>query len=466
MKSQTEIIIQCIKTSPRLAYIAKYLSSALQITILVGEKPVPAKESKNSYVDKRKLLINYSENPIDGAFNVFANGLLHETEIGQPNPGVFKRQEQTMLFPAPPGFDLPFDLFSAAFYLLSRYEEYLPFKPDRYGRFEADQSLAFRNNFLEEPVIDQWLEMLKTALQIKYPELNFPRQQFRYVSTIDVDNPWAFLHKGPWRTAGGLFKNIITLNAPELSLRINVLRGKSPDPFDTFAYIGQTENNYGFRSLFFFLSGNQGHNDTNFALNTNHFQLLLDRLKTDRTIGIHPSCKSNRSDNLLRFEFERFTRLLGNKPEISRQHFLMLKLPYTYRRIIKFGIKEDYSMGYASCTGFRAGTSMPFGFYDLLNEHETSLLIHPFVVMDVTLRHYLCLDTAEAINRINRLIKKVKAVNGIFTSLWHNESLSEQGVWQGWRQVFEGMVEEGTRDKGPGTRQGQGTRDETVTGGE
>jgi len=29
--------------------------------------------------------------------------------------------------------DYPFDIFSAVFYLLSRYEEYLPYKKDMYG---------------------------------------------------------------------------------------------------------------------------------------------------------------------------------------------------------------------------------------------------------------------------------------------------------------------------------------------
>ena len=91
---------------------------------------------------------------------------------------------------------------------------------------------------------------------------------------------------------------------------------------------------------------------------------------------------------------------------------------------------------------------MPFRFYDLMDECETQLLIHPFILMDVTLRQYLGLNPGEAIIRINRLVEKVKAVNGIFTSLWHNESLSEQGVWRGWRRVFESMIEKVTRDEG------------------
>ena len=34
-------------------------------------------------------------------------------------------------------------------------------------------------------------------------------------------------------------------------------------------------------------------------------------------------------------------------------------------------------------------------------------------------------------------IKQGKDVKGQFTCIWHNESLSNQDRWFGWRQVFE-----------------------------
>jgi hypothetical protein len=101
-------------------------------------------------------------------------------------------------------------------------------------------------------------------------------------------------------------------------------------------------------------------------------------------------------------------------------------------------------MGYATHIGFRAGTSLPFRFYDLGREEETGLLLHPFAVMDVTLRQYMRLRPDEAKVRIERLIDKVRITGGIFTSLWHNESLSEESEWKGWREVFEDMVKKAT----------------------
>ena len=126
----------------------------------------------------------------------------------------------------------------------------------------------------------------------------------------------------------------------------------------------------------------------------------------------------------------------------SRQHFLRLDLPFTYRRLIDLGIKEDYSMGFASQVGFRAGTSLSFYFYDLDIEVETTLLIHPFAVMDGTLNEYMELPIDDAQHLVKELIDKVKSVNGTFISLWHNETLSDMNLWKGWRQVYEYMIKE------------------------
>jgi hypothetical protein len=436
MDTQTAIIIQCSAITPRLTFIVNYLSSVFRFpfseTLQNNSEVIP--DSTVSFV------IHYGSRPVGGAFNIFASGLIQETGIRNHEPEVIRDNGQAFLYPSPSGFDMPFDIFSALFYLLSRYEEYLPFAPDRYGRFEANQSLAFRHDFLEEPVADQWMDLLREALCRRFPGIKLPEQKYRFVSTLDVDSPWAYRHKGFWRVLGGLVKKVLEMNLQEVRYRMEVLRGKRHDPFDTYDFIEKVERTYNFRSVFFFLSGNRSRYDENYALDRPCFKALMARLKSGHTIGMHPSWRTNRGFPVLLKEFEHFARILGEKPVASRQHFLLLTLPETYRHLIDLGMLEDHSMGYASCPGFRAGTSMPFRFFDLKAECETSLLIHPFQVLDVTLRQYLALTPEEALARIDELIEKVKAVNGTFTSLWHNESLSEHGIWKGWRRVFEGMA--------------------------
>jgi hypothetical protein len=436
MTRPSKIIILCHEVTPRIKYVTGFLSAVLKAELSPVRTDGFIKNS--AYVDTP--IICYGSQPVEDKFNIFASGLLTEKHISVQKPKTLREQDKTLLFPAPKEFDLLFDILSAVFYMLSRYEEYLPFKPDSYGRFEAGQSFAYQNGFIEDPVVDQWVELLENKLTERFPTLYFSQRKFSFTSTFDIDSPWAFLHKGWVRTSTGLLKDIITINIKHLIYRLQVITGKVHDPFDTYDYIQKTEKQMNLRSLFFFLSGNKGKFDMNYALQTTPFKELLSHLKAENRIGIHFSCESTLHPDIIQKEYERFSKITEDQPTISRQHYLMLHFPATYRQLIKLGIEEDYSMGYASHPGFRAGTSMPFRFYDLMKEQETRLMIHPFAIMDVTLRQYLGLSPVKAIQKIKELKDKVKSVNGSFIILWHNESLSEYGVWKGWRKVWEEMM--------------------------
>lgn len=437
MGNPGEIILLSPALTARMKYMARFVSARLGCDINLVLEDQFSKDKSNS------IIIHYGPEPLEGCFNIFSGGLLFNSGIASHDTGHFRKDGRLYLYPAPAGFDLPFDLFSACFFLLSRYEEYLPFEPDRYGRFEADQSLAFRNGFLEEPVIDQWLMLFKKSLRRYYPGLSLPDGTYRFISTFDIDNPWAFRNKGLPRNIAGSVKAVLQGRGSDFRQRISVLRGTKQDPFDNYDYIRSMERKYEFSSIFFFLFGNYDRLDSNYTLHTPQFKELVRQIGHDHRAGIHPSFRSNDQPGLLPVEYKRFAEILGKQPGISRQHFLILRFPETYRRLIDMGIREDYSMGYASYPGFRAGTSSPFNFYDLAAEYETGLVVFPFAVMDVTLQQYLSLTPHEALDRIRKIIQEVKLAEGTFLSLWHNESLSGEGIWKGWREVFQGMVEEG-----------------------
>lgn len=443
MPAPGEIILLSPAITARMKYITRFVSGRLGCDIHLIHRD----QLKEVNYSSTANVVNYGTDPLAGHFNIFSDGLMFKTGIGKQDTGHFRQEGQMYLYPAPGGFDLPFDLFSACFFLLSRYEEYLPFEPDRYGRFEADQSLAFRIGFLEEPVIDQWLKLFKKSLGQKFPDLVFPAKSFHYISTFDIDNPWAFRHKGLLRNMAGGLKAIWQTRYSDFQQRLAVLRGSMQDPFDNYAYIRSIEMKHNFTSLFFFLFGDYDKLDSNFARNTLYFKKLVQQIGKDHQTGIHPSLRSNYQARLLPIEYNRYSTILDKPPVISRQHFLILRFPETYRGLIEMGIKEDYSMGYASYPGFRAGTSSLFNFYDLTAEYETDLVIFPFAAMDVTLQQYLSLTPHEALDRIKNISQQVKQAEGTFLSLWHNESLSGQGIWKGWREVFEGMVEEIMNDE-------------------
>ena len=99
---------------------------------------------------------------------------------------------------------MSFDPFAAGFYLVSRYEEYLPYRKDEYGRFSASESLAYQKNFLHKPMINIWARIIGEKLRYKFPGFNYPGTQYQFIPTIDIDAAWAFKKKGVLRTIGDL----------------------------------------------------------------------------------------------------------------------------------------------------------------------------------------------------------------------------------------------------------------------
>ena len=154
-------------------------------------------------------------------------------------------------------------------------------------------------------------------------------------------------------------------------------------------------------------------------------------------VGLHPSFESNRKMVHLEREKANLERVLKNKVDKSRQHFLKMNFPKSYLNLIKTGVTEDYSMGYAGIPGFRAGTCTPYNFYDLIREkEETNLKIFPFQLMDATFKTYLNQTAVEAEKRIFELLKKVKRVNGTFIMIWHNDTFAPTPEGKEWRQLF------------------------------
>jgi hypothetical protein len=113
----------------------------------------------------------------------------------------------------------------------------------------------------------------------------------------------------------------------------------------------------------------------------------------------------------------------------NRNHFLASREPEEMENLVKIGITDDYTMGYADVAGFRLGTSKPVRFINPATKRLASLIIHPLTVMESTLKEekYMNLSYDEAQEYCNTLIDNVKKVNGELTLLWHNTSFFVKG---------------------------------------
>ena len=348
---------------------------------------------------------------------------------------IFLQNRSNYFFPQEKG-DHDFDVLSSSFFLITRMEEYHSKDYDEHQRFISFNSSLVKLSLEQNPIVDQWCFSLLNLLNSKFNvELTSPRKFHQYC-TFDIDNAYAFKYKSSWRSLGSFFKDLLSFRFYKLKQRVEFLVGKIKDPYDNYDYIlGFLKINQ-LKSIFFFLLGDYSKMDKN--INHNHPSLinLIRFISKNNLTGIHPSYKSFNNLGTLKMEISRLDKITS-KTSVSRFHYLKFTLPESYQILLKAGIKQDYSMGFVDRIGFRAGTCTPFDFYDLEKEYTTDLKIFPFAYMDGVLNDKLKYTPEHSSKLIAEIKLEVRKVNGPFNAIWHNESLSNQDRWKGWRTVFE-----------------------------
>jgi hypothetical protein len=393
--------------------------------------------------DKRKLgkhpVINYSSDNLSGSFKINPETILFEKGIVSKQTIISEWKGLPVFFQTTSDSDLPFDVFAASFFLVSRYEEYLEFKPDEYGRFPSSSSIAFKNGFLGKPIIDLWAKELAKAFLTRFPTIVFRRNEYRALLTIDTDQPFAYQGKNIFRSVGSLFHDNNSTPVT-VSDRYRIITKGEKDPFDVFDYIIENIEKNSTDTRFFFPVGDHSKFDKNPSWKNDEYRNLIHKIADKFQIGLHPSFIAGGDGSLIHTEAVRLQSILGKEVSLSRFHYLRLNMPGSYNNILQTRISEDYSMGYPDEPGFRAGIARPYFFYNVSEDKQTNLKIIPFQVMDGTLYDYKKLDPGSSKEVILKLINETKRVGGLFVSIWHNTSLLDNEEWKGWREVFEFMV--------------------------
>ena len=428
------LLIYTPKITSRHKYIFKlFFNEIHQIKFQITER-----EDEFKAFDGAKL--NYSNTSFEDEIFIECIGLLNEKGINQQDINVSPQNNIPAFFQSQSDSSMGFDVFSASFYLVSRYEEYLPFVKDIHQRFQAESSLAYKHDFLQKPLINIWAKSLMQKIKQKHPDLEVISPTYNYISTIDIDNAFYYLEKGFVRSLAGFFASIFSFDFNGIQQRFAVLLGKQKDPYDTYDAQLKLQKEYNLKVIYFILLADYGLNDKNISFTKRKFQLLIKRLADYASIGIHPSYGSNTNFAKLHKEIKRLEGITKREVTKSRQHFLKLTLPETYNQLVDFGIRDDYTMGFASAIGFRASICSAYTFYNLDTETILPIKIHPFAVMDATLLYYLKLSPEQSLTQISALIEEVKNVNGTFISLWHNDTFSNYKQWEGWESVYKEMI--------------------------
>lgn len=429
MPGSNEITIYISELNNRIHFLFKHVFKIIGLRVTFTND----KESFKYCVAPK---LNYSIERITDELFIKPHGLLYEKGLRKVFVKLDYYKNLPVLFSSNGESDFPFDIFSAIFYLITRYEEYLPFEPDKHGRFQPHESIAYKYNFIEEPIVEKWIELFKNFLQKRFTQFEFNKTPGNYLPTIDVDAAFSYRNKGFLLGTAVILRDLFKGKGHQLINRLKVLTNLSADPFDNFDFLWKNFKKSEKKPVVFFLSGNRGKYDKNISLNTKSMRNIIQQVSKYADIGIHPSYASNSSFTLLEKEKKNLENITKNSVIRCRQHYIILNFPRTYQNLIKLGISEDYTMGYAAINGFRAGTCTPYNYYDLSKDKETCLKVFPFQAMDATFRTYLKQKPTEAEKKIFELYNKVKAVNGTFIMIWHNDTFEPTDDGKEWTRVF------------------------------
>lgn len=423
------VLLYSAAYSPRLKYIAHFIVEELLGIEVAIIHDIP------SFKNSTDIKINYSNSTICAdELHILPVDLLFENTITQQTITCFLSNNNKAFFKTG-GADFEFDILAASFYLLSRYEEYLPHAKDMYGRYAHQNSLAFREGFLHLPLINIWVKDFITAIQKKFPAFIMQPSIFKFIPTYDIDIAYSYKHKGFIRSLGGFLKS------PSAE-RIKVLMGLQKDPFDTYSWLDTLHENYTLKPLYFFLIAQQnGQYDKNILPNKNAFVQLIKQQAKKYTLGIHPSWQSGDDTQLLQTELHQLQSISGQAISISRQHYIRFDLPEGYQKLLAARITADYSMGYGSINGFRASVATAFYWYDLQKGEATTLRIHPFCFMEANSFYEQKLTAEEAFEELMQYYAVCKNIGGTLITIWHNNTVGSGKIYKGWGQMYQLFLE-------------------------
>lgn len=412
------LLIYTHKISPRLTYITRQV-----FTRILGLE-IRLSTTVEDFIGHKGPKLTYTRQPLQNEFFIRSDELLFQQGIEEVDIQMGQWNGMPCFMKAGERSSIPYDILAASFYLLSRYEEYLPHVKDNHGRFPPSESLAYQQGFLRRPLVDQWAYALYGELCERFPELAAREERtYRFRPVIDVTTSHCFAHRGILRSLGGFFYDLGHLKFRRMWQRIRVWLDPASDPYDNFETLNGLHKKYPVRAMFFFQFAEYSTYDKNVSPNNNRFRYLVKSVADYSIVSLAISYTASKDPEVMKEEKKRLSQVLNRPVKYSRIRYNRVLVPQTYRDLVEAEFAEDYTMGYTHAIGFRASTCTPFYFYDLGLESQQPIRIFPFAFHDYALLAFP--DPDSITEALDSLYGQVRDVNGEFTCIFSNELLGE-----------------------------------------
>ncbi len=425
------LLIYTHKITPRFSYTMRQV-----FTRILGIE-VSFSTKVEDFIKHSGAKITYTKQPLQNEFFIRSNDLLFEQGINDIQINVSHWEGVPCFFTASENSSIPFDIFSASFYLLSRYEEYLPHVKDMHGRFSPKDSLAYQNNFLRLPVVDIWANKLLDRLLERFPDLLIKRKSYKYTSIIDVTTSHCYAHRGFTRSMAGFMLDLGNFRVRRLFKRIAVWFNPKKDPYNNFAFLIDIKKKFDLNCIFFFQFASYSTYDKNVSPNNNNFRFLIKSVADYCKVSLATSYSSFDDTDLLKKEKKKLTGVINRQVDYSRTRYNRVDMPHTYRNLVEAEFTDDFTMGYTHEIGFRAGTSFPFYLYDINMEVQQPIRVHPFAIHDYALHEDNSMS--DILDKVSSIYQEIKKVNGEMVSIFSNELLGTDNKID-WKETYQSIV--------------------------
>lgn len=356
-----------------------------------------------------------------------------------PAPGLLKGQNK-LIYKTNEGYSIKYDILGLIFRMLTRIEEFDRDNIDCHDRYSAYTSHAFKNGYLERPIVDEWLIILRQVMKRLWPSHTLVESKFKIKLSHDVDIVSRYRFATPYHIIRRVMIDILkhrdfrsALFAP-WGLLFKSIKLSKYDRYNTFEWIMEQSEAHGLTSSFYFICGRT---NPKFDAEYEPEHLIIRNLlrtihSRGHEIGLHPSYNSYLDPDTICLEAERLRKICAEvniKQDIwgGRMHFLRWKHPNTLYGLEKAKMNYDSTMSYAEHAGFRCGTCHEYPAFDPLEDRILNLRIQPLIAMEHTLisKSYMGLGLSKkARDKFLQLKNACKVVNGTFTLLWHNNQLA------------------------------------------